>query len=311
MHQSRPLYGLSLAIITAVLWGVLPLFLKICLQAMDASTITAYRFLVAGAFVFGLLLVRRKFPKPAQLTGRTGRLLAIACVMLVLNYVTNVMGLSYLNPESVQVIMQLAPFLLMFGGVVFLKESFNRRQQLGALVLVIGMALFFNQRWQTLSQSTTESPVGMLIIIFAATAWAIYALIQKPLLTSLSAQQITLFMYLGGFVLLVPLTDFAALWTLNALQFWALLFCCVNTIIAYGAFTEAMQVWSAGKVSAVLATAPIFTYISMYVGVAWRPDIFVLTALDELAYIGAALVVIGSIYTSLAKQSVVTAPKQS
>ena len=58
--ETRPLYGVGLAVTTAVLWGVLPLFLKICLQAMDASTITSFRFLVAAIFVFGVLLFRRK-----------------------------------------------------------------------------------------------------------------------------------------------------------------------------------------------------------------------------------------------------------
>lgn len=301
---TRPLYGVGLAVTTAVLWGVLPLFLKICLQAMDASTITSLRFLVAALFVFGVLLLRRKLPHKTQFQGNTLAWVIFACVMLVLNYVTNVIGLEYLNPETVQVIMQLAPFLLMLGGVVILKESFTRQQQLGALCLVLGMGLFFHQRWQSLSVSTTESPIGMLIIMFAATAWAIYALAQKPLLKTFSAQQLTLFMYAGGFIILIPLTDFGAIWQLNSLQFWALAFCCVNTIIAYGAFTEAMHVWSAGKVSAVIATAPIFTYVSMGFAEVWMPDVFVLTPLDEVAYVGAVMVIAGSIYTSLSKRSV-------
>ena len=303
MLATRPLYGLMLAVTTSVLWGVLPLFLKICLQAMDAVTITSLRFLVAAVCVFILLWCRGKLPVTTQCQPKTLGWVAFACVMLVLNYVTNVIGLQYLSPESVQVIMQLAPFLLMLGGVVFLQESFTRKQQLGAVVLVLGMGLFFHQRWQSLAVSTTESPLGMLIIIFSATAWAIYALSQKPLLTIFSAQQLTLLLYVGGFVLLLPVTEFSALSRLNALQLGALAFCCANTIIAYGAFTEAMQVWSAGKVSAVIATAPIFTYLSMYVAEVWRPDIFSMTPLDEFAYVGAIMVITGSIYISLSKRT--------
>jgi drug/metabolite transporter (DMT)-like permease len=222
--------------------------------------------------------------------------------MLVLNYTTNVIGLDYLNPETVQVIMQLAPFLLMLGGVVIFKERFTRFQTFGAGVLLIGMLLFFNERLETLSHSTTESPIGLFIIIFAATTWAIYALAQKPLFAFLNAKQLTLFMYTLGFLLLVPLTDFGALLTLTPVHIGALLFCCLNTIIAYGAFTEAMEVWSASKVSAVIATAPIFTYLSMVVAIQIDPTRFVHSDMDEWAYVGACLVISGSIICSLGKK---------
>lgn len=42
MHISsgRWLYGLSLALLTAVLWGILPIKLKEVLQVMDPITVT-------------------------------------------------------------------------------------------------------------------------------------------------------------------------------------------------------------------------------------------------------------------------------
>lgn len=302
MAQPRPIYGFILAAITAVLWGVLPLFLKICLEMMDSMTITAYRFLVAGVFIFGVLISQRQLPDPRQLSKSTLALVLFASVMLVLNYTTNVIGLDYLNPETVQVIMQLAPFLLMLGGVLIFKERFTRFQTFGAGILLIGMLLFFNERLETLSHSTTESPIGLFIIIFAATTWAIYALAQKSLFAFLNAKQLTLFMYTLGFLLLVPLTDFGALLTLTPIHMGALLFCCLNTIIAYGAFTEAMEVWSASKVSAVIATAPIFTYLSMVVAIQIDPSRFVHSDMDEWAYVGAFLVISGSIICSLGKK---------
>ena len=303
MSSPRPVYGFFLALLTSVLWGALPIFLKICLEAMDASTITSVRFLVAALIVACILLSRKQFPKKVLFSRKSLGWMLFAAIMLVLNYVTNVMGLAYLNPETVQVVMQLAPFLLMLGGVLIFKESFTRFQFVGAGVLLLGMALFFNQRLQSISQSATEDTIGMFIIIFAATAWAIYALAQKPLLKTFAPQQLTLLMYSCGFVLLLPLTDFTSVIEVNQLQFWALVFCCLNTVIAYGAFTEALQVWSASKVSAVIATAPIFTYISMGIAIAIAPEQFAHSALDNLAYVGAIMVIMGSIMTSLGKKS--------
>lgn len=302
MTEPRPVYGFVLAAITAVLWGMLPLFLKICLEVMDSMTITAYRFLAAGLFVFAVLISSGKLPPKTLFTAKSMALITFASIMLVLNYTTNVIGLHYLNPETVQVVMQLAPFLLMLGGVVIFKERFTRFQTLGAVVLLSGMLMFFNERLATLANSTTESPIGLAIIIFAATTWAIYALAQKPLLQNFSAKQLTLFMYVIGFVILIPLTDFAAIFKLQPLHIGSLIFLCCNTIIAYGAFTEAMEVWSASKVSAVIATAPIFTYISMDIAIDISPERFVHSQMDEWAYFGAGLVIVGSIMCSLGKK---------
>ena len=50
MHVSsgRWLFGLLLALTTAVLWGILPIKLKEVLQVMDPITVTWYRLLVSG-----------------------------------------------------------------------------------------------------------------------------------------------------------------------------------------------------------------------------------------------------------------------
>ena len=125
MPHSRPLYGFFLALLTSVLWGVLPIFLKICLEIMDSVTITAYRFLVAGVFIFTVLVASKQLPAKALLDKRALGLIVLTTVMLVVNYTTNVISLSYLNPETVQVVMQLAPFLLMLGGVFIFKERFS------------------------------------------------------------------------------------------------------------------------------------------------------------------------------------------
>lgn len=58
----RHWYGFSLSLLVAFLWGVLPVFIKLSLQSMDAVTITWYRFAVAGLFVFILLWRKRSLP---------------------------------------------------------------------------------------------------------------------------------------------------------------------------------------------------------------------------------------------------------
>lgn len=297
----RPALGFSLALTTAVLWGVLPIFLTLCLQAMDSATITTYRFATAGLVVALVLFRQRKLPafftfKPAVIALTLG-----ATAMLVVNYVTNVMGLKYLSPASAQVLMQLAPFALMLGGVFFYKEHFTRIQMIGAVSLVVGLALFFNHRLPQIFASEKEDVFGIVLIVIAAFTWAAYALCQKVLLRSMNAMQLTLILYVAGAIMLLPMSELSHISDMNQLQLWALLFCCLNTLIAYGAFTEALRIWYASRVSAVLALAPLFTFLSMLVAERVMPETFTQPHLDAVAYAGASMVILGSVLAALGR----------
>jgi drug/metabolite transporter (DMT)-like permease len=297
-------YGFFLSLTTAILWGILPVFLMLSLDIMDAVTITLYRFFVAGIFVFLLLLKTKSLPRLSALGRKKGIWLLIASLFLVVNYVANVKGLEYLNPESAQIVMQTAPFMLMLGGVVFFNERLSRMQICGVAILLFGLVLFFNDRLTDLFLSLDQFTTGVLIILFAAITWAAYALMQKPLLKVLTAKQLTLLIYIIGFCVLLPFSKVSQLLDMQMIHLLALLFCCANTIVAYGAFTEALNIWQAAKVSAVLATAPIFTFLSMLIAVAWLPQHFTASYLDYWAYIGAAVVVIGSALTALGRAKV-------
>jgi len=301
MDPIRHWYGFGLSLTTAVLWGILPIFLKICLEAMDAVTITLYRFVVAGLFVLFVLMRKKSVPRLKALGLNKSLLLVIATLCLVLNYVANVKGLEYLSPETSQVVMQVAPFLLMLGGVLFFGERLKKIEIAGAILIFAGLMLFFNDRLKGLFISLDQFTVGVAIVVFAATFWAAYALMQKPLLRVLTAKQLTLLIYMLGALMLLPFANLMQLFSMSSLQLFALLFCCLNTIIAYGAFTEAMFVWQASKVSAVISLSPLFTFISMFIAVHLFPEYVKASDLDIWAYIGGGVVIMGSALTSMGR----------
>ncbi|WP_240224057.1 DMT family transporter [Rheinheimera hassiensis] len=307
MHQitGKSLIGLLLALTTAVLWGILPIALKILLDVLTANTITAIRFLAAAVIVGIWLGARGKLPKAALLiTPKIAKLMLIAVAGLLSNYIMYLSGLNYLSAETAQVVIQLAPFLMMVGGVFIFKEHLLRWQKAGAVILVAGLLLFFNERLvQLILQAGTET-LGVLLVITAAITWAAYALAQKQLLVHYSSKQIMYLLYVAGTIAFMPVSDFTALLMLSNLHWLLLIFCCLNTVVAYGAFAEALHHWEASKVSAVLAVTPLFTILFANI-VGWLfPAYLSAQQLNLWSWLGAALVVVGSALTALAPQFV-------
>ncbi len=120
MHQSsgRWRLGLLLSLLTVFLWGILPIALAVTLQTLDVYTVTWFRFIVSFGLLAVYLGVRGKLPTLTQLRSASWKLLAIAIIFLASNYVLFLQGLALTSPANAEVIIQLAPVLLGFGGLV-------------------------------------------------------------------------------------------------------------------------------------------------------------------------------------------------
>ena len=309
MHTTsgRWQYGFFLALTTALMWGILPIFLKILLGRMDAFTITWYRFFVASFLLGAFLLKRGRLPDLKRLDGMGWLLLGIAIFGLSGNYVVYLLGLRHVTPETAQMVIQLAPMFLLLGGLTFFGEPFRSRQWWGLALLVGGLLLFFNERLVNLSVVGRGFYVGVVLIVFCAAIWAAYGLAQKRLLTTLRSDEILLVIYIAAAVVLLPAAQLAQIRHLDLVELLLLAFCCVNTVIAYGSFAEALDHWEASRVSAVLATTPLITLATMWFFAKLAPSMVVPERLNVLAVVGAFLAVIGSMVAALSSQRSVRA----
>ena len=251
--------GLVLALITAASWGVLPIALKLTLQGMDPVTITWYRFTAAALVLGAILAVTGRLPTLLSLSRRIWLLLALAITGLTSNYVLYLVALSHTTPSVAQIVIQLAPVFLLLGGLFVFRETFSTRQWAGLALLMLGLVLFFNRRLPELLNLSTDTGLGTALLVLAAIVWAVYGLAQKQLTEHLRPQQILWLVYLGAVLVLFPAASIGKVRDLDALQFWMLGFSCTNTLIAYGAFAEALKHWEVSRIGAVLALAPLFT----------------------------------------------------
>lgn len=291
--------GFLLSLVAAMLWGVLPVAVKELLAGMDAITMVWFRFLVAGVVLFAWLMYTRKLPALMQVSSSIRWSLLIAAVCLCSNYFLFSYSLNFVNGETSEAVIQLTTLFLILGGVVIYKEAFVGIQKFGTVLIVIGLLLFFNDRLLELTSFDNEETLGVMIVVIAAITWTTYALLQKKLLASFSSVQILFLIYVFSILVLLPFITPGSLLQLSQFQLWLLVFCCANTLIAYGCFAEAMNLWDASKVSATLALAPLFTISSLKLVVFFVPGYEFSDRLSILAISGALLLVIGSVLTAL------------
>lgn len=303
MHQSSGNWklGLALALTTALMWGLLPIAVKDLLVTLDPWTITFYRFSGAAVMMGFLLWRKNQLPKLKRRSWRFWMLLAIAIIGLCANYILFLLGLERTTPATTQVLIQLAPMLLLLGGLWLFKEKFSRIQWFGFFTFVIGLGLFFNQRLPEVLAMRSTYAFGSFLVVGAAVTWAAYALAQKQLLVHLSSFGIMWLILCVGSAGFVWLADLGSVTRLDLIGWGMLIFSSLNTAIAYGAFAEALAHWEASRVSAVLSLTPVITVICLE-ALAWMfPSRFTQESLNILTIVGIFVVVAGSAMTALGK----------
>ena len=296
---NSPWFGVGLALFTAVLWGALPLILKLLLNWLDASTLTWCRFLAAGFLVVPVVAYKHGLASPFKIRGMA-LILALLCIGgLCANYVSYVAGLSRIPPGTAQVLMQLAPIFVLFGGLILFKETFSRLQWGGFAMLVFGLLLFFNQRYSDLLLGLEDYTKGIVLILFAAFSWAVFMLAQKPLLKVLPAVSVLFLIYWAGVVLYFPFVKFEQIFALPPVGIVLLVASILFTLISYLSFAESLKRIEASRLGALLALPPLITVGLIAVLNQIVPGLIERELLNGVGLLGALLVACGSMGSSL------------
>ncbi|MGQ9865592.1 MAG: DMT family transporter [Pseudanabaenaceae cyanobacterium] len=288
--------GLALSLLVAVLWGVLAIALKMVLAELDPYTVTWFRFAVS----FGLqgVVLAGRWPSWQSLAQPPWGLWAVAIGGLAINYILFLVGLQQTSPSNAQVLIQLAPALLGLAGLWVFRERYSRWQWVGVGVLAFGMSLFFHEQLTALAADSQRYLWGNLCLVGGAIAWAAYGVAQKQLLRHLPSAHVMWVIYGSCALLFFPLARPGALVQLSVLGWGMLIFCALNTLVAYGAFAAALEHLEASRVSAVVAMPPLITVGVMSVLPYWVPDLPFADPITLLSAVGAIGVASGSVLVS-------------
>ncbi|MCO1333757.1 DMT family transporter [Microbulbifer sp. OS29] len=295
MAPSNWKIGLPLALVTVFMWAALPIALKGLLEHISPGTATWFRF-AGAALLAGIYYGQARRLKLRPLFSRALLPFTLLAVTgLLVNYLAYASGLHYITPGAAQVVIQLAPLLLLISSVLWLGERFSLRQWGGVVLVVIGLLLFFNQRLDGLvSGAGSDYTLGLGYILIAAITWAVYGFFQKKILSRATPQDLLVVIYIAGTLCFLPMAEPMKVVHLDWLEWGLLAFLTANTLIAYGAFSKALAHWEASSVSATLSLVPVITLLfSTLVSGIW-PNYIAVEPLNWISWTGAGTVVVGS-----------------
>lgn len=286
--------GLLYAVTTASLWGALAIVLKISLNFFDPYTVVWWRFTMAFSVLAVWFLIRK--PGYLRILKRPPLKLLLAGFLLGVNYIGFMQGVHFTGPAVTQVMIQVGPLTLAVIGFLFFNEKLSWLRALGFLLAIVGFAFFYYQQLQRMLDDTDLLNQGVLWILIGAWAWTGYAVLNKILVKTMPSAQINLVLYGVPALLFIPLADFSSLASVNSI--WVaviLLFMGGNTLAAYGALSLALKYTEANKISIIITSNPVITFVLLEVllwaDVGW----FDVPSVSFLSYVGAVMVLVGAV----------------
>jgi len=298
MTSGRTGLGLALASTTMIAWATLPIALSAMLRDLDPLTLIWFRFLAASLVLGAILASRGSLPRLSLLGPRSWLLLVFATLCMAANYLLFLLGLDMTTPANTQIVMQACPLMFSLGAIVIYGERFNRRQWIGFFVLIGGLAVFCSDQLLAFVEESDRYLLGYATVLAAALTWSISSLIQKRLLTLFRSQALLLCLYVGCALCFTPLAHPEKIAALSGWAIPLLLYCALNTLVAYGAFSAALENVEASRVGAVIALSPVATFGFIVLTHRFLPGVLPPEQFSPWMLLGAATVVFGSVITA-------------
>jgi len=290
MGSAYFLRGILLSLVTALLWGVLPIFLKITLQGFHAGTISWFRFVFAFLLLAGIL--QWKEHKPLDILRKPPWMGIVGGACLSVNYYWVTVAVDLSGPSNMAVLIQTASIFLVLVGVFVFHEHLTLRQVLGMFVAGVGLFLFFHDQ-QSRILETGDYFYANFLIVLAALVWVGYMVSQKFLSRQYGAQSLNLLVYAVATLTLIGGVEWADFTRAGLTAWLSLIFCGFNTLLAYGTLAEAVKYIPLALISVIISLNPLITLWGMKI----LPEIgfagLQADPVGSLGYFGGAVAVTG------------------
>jgi drug/metabolite transporter (DMT)-like permease len=183
-----------------ILFGAWPIFGKVVLRSMSATSLVACR-LTGAAVAFALL--QRRF-SPLFKMPRQDLLLLLLCSLtgVVGNQLLYVKGLSLTTVINTALVTTTIPVFALFISIVFGYDRLSARRLLGILLAAAGVIYLINPMRAQLNAQTSA---GNLLIVCNSLIYAVYIVISKRLFERYGALNVITWIFLVSALIVLPL----------------------------------------------------------------------------------------------------------
>ncbi|HZH71390.1 MAG TPA: DMT family transporter [Mariniphaga sp.] len=284
--------GILYSAITALCWGLLAIGLKVAVQEFNPVTLVWMRFFIAFLILLGWQLYRN--PASLKIMITPPLLLVVATLALAWNYYGFMWGVFYTTPSNAQLFIQFGPMLLALSGLIIFKERFSLIQGIGFAIALTGFAFFYADQLSAFFDGKSQYNLGVILTLSGATAWTVYAILQKLLIQKYSASALNLFLFGFPSLLFLPFIDLSPILHLGWEWWLLILFIGANTFISYTTLAEALGYLEASKVSVIIFLNPIITFTLMGILTFMEVDWIIHERFSPVTILGATLVIGGA-----------------
>lgn len=270
------------AILATFIWASSFIFVKLLLPDIGPLLIAGLRYFLAFLILSPLIL--RQERKLASIRPKLwGQFAIIGVSAYSIGNGALFWALQYLDATTVSFMMSVSPLLIMFAGMVILREFPSRWQIGGVVVSLIGGVLFFSPGL------TSEEPLGLAIAMLGLLGFTAFGIQGRAIARSreVSTLDLTGFpLALGGGVLLIIglMVESRPVLSLNGWFIIAWL-AIVNTAFAYFLYNHALKTITALEMNVLLNLSPLGTAL-----LAW---LILGETLSAIQILGVLIVIVG------------------
>jgi drug/metabolite transporter (DMT)-like permease len=244
------------ALLATIIWASSFVFVKMILSNLGPLTIAGLRYFLGFLVLLPFMIIKRRAIR--NISPRTWFYLALTGLSAyTIGNGALFWGLKYLPATTTSFLMGLSPLLILFGGVIFLKEVPSWLQIVGVMIAMVGNVLFFSSGFQP------GEPLGIAITAFGLLGFSAFGILGRGLARDNRANTIHLTgipLGIGGGLLLLialplegwPGIDQKAL----LIILWLAI---VNTAIAYLFYNHALKTITALELNVFMNLSPLGT----------------------------------------------------
>jgi drug/metabolite transporter (DMT)-like permease len=277
-HPALPLLAIG---ITLFFWSSAFVAIRHLGHSFSPGSLSLGRIAV-GSLALGVVLLMRGWKTP-QARDWPGLITIGVLWFGVYNVALNA-GERRVDAGTAAMLIQLSPVLVAVLAAVFLKERATPALGVGLLVAFAGVVLIATST----SGDGDRDPIGVLLCLVSAAAYAVSLILQKPLVSRLSAVEVTWIACTVGTIACLPFAgqlarDVAAAEATDVA--WVVYLGVFPTAIAFSTFAFALAHMGAGNLSVTTYLVPPITVLLSWV--------FLSEAPPAMAYVGGVLALAG------------------